>query len=249
MFGFKGNKFILILSLVINVIMAFLLFYVSYLKSDIFLRALSKIGLSDYRIENTRYKIERRCLNGWDNTLRKMDINVDAVFYGNSITYESDFQKFFPNKKICNLGCNRDNLDDLIHRSFLISSVTPQKIFILGGINGLIEMPMNDFQKKYMLLVDTIIKQNPCSEIYLQSLLPVNTSMDVGGRFKWNETKIKKANNIIKNIAIDKHLKYIDLYSAYQLNDSLPRAYTRDGLHLYPGSYGIWARKIKSCLE
>lgn len=245
----RDKKVSLILSLSLNVIMLVLLYYIACIKTDFFDRGLAKIGLSNYKIEESRYLIEKRCLDGWTNTLIKMNVSADVVFYGNSITYESDFQKFFPNLKICNLGCNRDDLDDLIRRSYMINSVTPRKVFILGGINRLIDVSNDDFRNKYETLVDTIVKQNPEAEVYLQSLLPVNTEMELGSRYAGYIDKIKDVNEIICRISKERRLEFVDLYSAYQVNNSLPRKYTQDGLHLNHNAYQKWAKFISRYLE
>lgn len=234
----------LILSMVINVGLLFTLFYCSCVKTDLCYRALAKLGFIEYDIFKYRQQIEFRCLEGWSNCLSKQHARTDVVFYGNSITFESDFQLLFPQTYLCNLGCNRDNLDDLIYRSFIIRSVQPQKVFLLGGINSILDISLDMFEKKYKALVDTIMIQNPDVQLYLQSLLPVNIEMEIGSRYKGCQDKIKEANKIIKKISQNKGCQYIDLYSAYQVNDSMPRKYTRDGLHLYPEAYSVWAQSI-----
>lgn len=234
----------LLLSVVVNIGLIITMFYISCIKSDLCYRVLSKTGLIEYDVANVRHQIEYRCLEGWSNSLSKQNINSDVVFYGNSITYESDFQKYFPQLHVSNLGCNRDDLDDLIHRSFLIKSVHPHKIFLLGGINSIINVTLDEFEHKFIVLVDTIRKQNPYAQLYLQSLLPVNVEMEIGSRYRDCHRKIKEANQIIKKIALSKGYQYVDLYSFYQINDSMPRKYTRDGLHLYSEAYSIWAQAI-----
>lgn len=247
----KGTFFVksLTLSIILNICLILTLFYYLCIKTDMCYKALAKIGIVEYNIADVRHSIEYRCLEGWNNCLRKLHIQTDVVFYGNSITYESDFQQFFPKKRVCNLGCNRDDLDDLIHRSFIIKGVQPRKIFVLGGINRLNEMSLDDFEQKYSLLVDTIIKQNPSSHLYLQSMLPVNVEMEIGSRYEGNLDKIKQANQIIKNISERKKCTYVDLYSLYQDHDTMPKKYTRDGLHLHSDAYLIWAQLIEPYVE
>lgn len=244
----KIDVWLLYTSIIINIVLMMSLLYITCIKTDLCNKMIAKIGLIEYNDAGVRHQIEYRCLEGWENCLNKQNDTIDIVFYGNSITYESNFQRSFPNLKICNLGCNRDNLDDLIHRSFLIKSVHPRKVFILGGINSILDIKLEKFEEKYNALVDMIIIQNPDAKIYLQSLLPVNILMEVGVRYKGCQDKIKEANNIIKKISQNKGCYYVDLYSAYQINDSMPRKYTRDGLHLYPEAYSIWVKAIYSFL-
>lgn len=232
-----------------SVLFNVLLILILCLKTDLCEKALAKIGLKDYDYLGVRHQIEYRCLEGWANCLNKQNASIDVVFYGNSITYESNFQDLFSELNICNLGCNRDDLDDLIHRSFIIKGIHPKKIFVLGGINNFISISLQEFNHKYSILVDTLLAQNPSSQLYLQSLLPVNVEMELGSRYIDCQEKIKDANKIIKTISQSRGCHFVDLYSAYQVNDSLPRKYTRDGLHLLPYAYAIWAEAITSHLQ
>ena len=200
----------LVLSLVGNICLLCIIMYLSFIKTDISKKVLAKIGIVDYNPAIYRHQLEYRCLEGWANSLSKLQIKADIVFYGNSITYESNFQNYFPQLRVCNLGCNRDDLEDLIHRSFLIHKVCPSKIFVLGGINNLMEISIEDFKEKYNTLVDTIIAQNPNAKLYLQSLLPVNINMELGSRYTGNLDKIKKANQIIKDISKAKRCFFVE---------------------------------------
>lgn len=238
----KGNA--LFWSIVLNVIVGTMLIYVSCIKTDFGKRCLIKVGIVKRDTIPFSWHPEFPRIEGWANSLTKMKIKVDAVFYGNSITFQSNFQDSFPQAKICNLGCNFDDLDDLINRSFLIKSVQPDMIFILGGINKFYNTSLDVFQKKYELLIDTIICQNPQAQIYLQSMLPVNSSLRYGKRYSHCANKIKDANLIIKRISDTRGCTFIDLYSLYSESDSLPSEYTEDGLHLKPEAYTLWSAKI-----
>ena len=242
------TKFLL-LSILINIMVFLLLSYICCVKTDLCKRVLSNLGLICYDSNIVRHQIEYRCLEGWSNCLSKQGVKTDIVFYGNSITYESDFQQYFSQFNICNLGCNRDDLDDLIHRAFIIQNVQPRKIFVLGGINRLTDVSLEEFKLKYAALVDTIRMHIPAAQLYLQSMLPVNVELEIGARYDGCVDKIKKANEIIKEISNCKSCTYVDLYSAYQEKDTLPRIYTRDGLHLNPEAYSIWAHIIKPYVE
>lgn len=231
-------------SIALNVIVVIMLIYVSCIKTDFGKRCLIKVGLLEKRSISFSSSPEFSRIEGWANSLTKMDINADAVFYGNSITFQSDFQKSFPQAKICNLGCSFDDLDDLINRSFIIKSVQPDMIFVLGGINKLYDITLDVFQQKYEMLVDTIIHQNPQAQIFLQSMLPVNPTLRYGKQYSHCIKKIKDANQIIKRLSDTKGCIYIDLYSLYSENDSLPSKYTEDGLHLKPEAYLLWSELI-----
>ena len=237
--------YILLFSFIMNLLMAYTIFY----KTDIYAKLRYRLGYGENPVIVYKHKTEFRCLQGWTNTLSKLNLDADVVFYGNSLTYESDFRDYFPNLKIVNLGCNMDMLDDLINRVYMIRTVNPKRIFVLGGINYFKETPIDSFYKKYQTLVDSITLQNPKAKVFLQSLLPVNPTIGVGTIYSDCIDKIKNANEIICKIANEKGCEYVDLYSAYQVNDTLPSKFTRDGLHLFPDYYSIWAASIKPYME
>lgn len=232
---------IVLISFLLNVFCGYIIIY----KTDVCQKIIYKLGLGENPAMVNKRKIEFRCIQGWENTLRKMNVNADIVFFGNSITFESNFQEVFPELEIVNMGCNKDMIDDLINRAYMIKSVHPKKIFVLGGINNFNATPLDIFKIKYETLVDSIKIYNPEAIVYLQSLLPINPQKGVGTIYVDCVNKIKCANEIIENICRNKNCTYIDLFSAYQVNDTLPQKYTRDGLHLYPKYYEIWADVIK----
>lgn len=239
----KLNAF-MIASLLLNILLSLLLCYLIFWKTDLYNVFLTKVGLSNYSASYSRHQIEYRCIEGWANSLNKLHKTCDVVFYGNSITYEGDFHKYFPDINICNLGCNGDNLDDLIFRSFMIKYVNPRKIFILGGINHFNYISLSDFKRKYSIMVDSVRAQNPHAQIFLQSILPFNSSMRLGVKYGGCEEKLKKANKFISELSEKKKCVFVDLYSIYQDNDSLPQRYTRDGVHLLPSAYSKWVAVI-----
>ena len=83
----------------------------------------------------------------------------------------------------------------------------------------------------------------PKSNIYLQSVLPVNKAIQ---NFNVpSKEKIIGANRIIEKICKKYKCKYIDLYSVYANGDVLPQEYSNDGVHLLPHAYNVWFYAIK----
>lgn len=172
--------------------------------------------------------------NGWTNTLQKLNYDADIAFFGNSITCMSDFQKTFPDKKVINLGYSGDAMKGMMLRMAMLKAVKPEKVFMMAGINGLKTIGIDLFAVEYKTLVDSVQTALPHSQLYLQSILPVNT--DVYDKYG-NNDKIQSVNNIIKKIAVEKGCIYIDLFSLYCKDGMLPKVLTLDGVHLYPNAY------------
>jgi len=234
------RKICLVLLIVVNLILLLSMSYVCY-KTHFINKVAIKLGIVEKEaIESPDYW----AIVGWDNTLKKLNLDVDVVFYGNSITCGSSFDKYFPNVTICNLGYPGDNLDGLTNRAYMISHVKPEKIFVMGGINGLKWMTDDVFREKYFKMVNEIKRQNPYASVYLQSILPINNSIFKKELLYGSNTKIERFNNIIKDIAEESSCVYIDLFPLYSVDNELGTEYTKDGVHLKPEHYDIWANTI-----
>lgn len=203
-----------------------------------------RIGLIEKKpIDNPNYW----CIQGWTNTLEKMNIDFDVVFFGNSITEGSSFHKYFTSTSICNLGFPGDNLDGMMLRVNQIKAVNPKKIFIMAGINGLNLQTIGVFEEKYERLVKAIKESNPHSTLHLQSILPVNNS--IAPKYVCSNEKIVNANEIIKKIAHNNNCIYIDVHQLYVKDGEMNASFSRDGVHLLPESYDAWANLLKPYMD
>lgn len=180
-------------------------------------------------------------IQGWTNTLNKLNLDVDIAFFGNSITNGSDFQSYFPHKKIINLGYAGDNILGMCRRVPMLKAVNPEKIFIMAGTNDLVHVSLEEYRRRYLLLVSSIKDSIPNATIYIESVLPSNSLM---GDYAPNE-KVQKANAIAKEISDSYGCFFIDLYSIYADDkNELPAEFTPDGVHLYTQHYDKWASFI-----
>ena len=179
---------------------------------------------------------------GWTNTVEKLHTEFDVAFFGNSITRGSDFQQFFPDKKIINFGYSGDNMIGMRRRVPMLQASHPKKIFIMAGTNDLVHISLDEYKERYIALLDAIKDSIPNAEIYIESVLPSNSQM---GHYAPNE-KVQKANEIAKSIAKTYGCTYINLYDLYaDSNNELPKELTKDGVHLHAQSYARWAETIK----
>ena len=242
----KNRNYLLWFSLLGNVLLLSVGIYIGCFKTSYITRQLQKMGLQE---KDETLIADYWCIRGWTNTLEKLDLNVDVVFFGNSITYGCNFDKQFPHLSICNLGYPGDNLDGMLRRIDQIKVVHPKNVFVMAGINGLSNQSQQEFMTKYSILVDSINKVVPTSRVFLQSILPVNPTMDAGKTYKGKTDKIVAGNDAIRRIAKERECVYIDLYNLYAKDNIMPSELTRDGVHLYPKSYDRWAEVIRKYLE
>ena len=238
------KKCMLWISLVGNALLLALVIFVGCIKTNYVPSRLERLGIM--KIDPTK-RGDYWCIIGWTNTLEKLHLDVDVVFFGNSITRGSSFETYFPDVKICNLGYSGDNTDGMLLRVKQIKVVNPEKVFVMAGINGLHIQSESVFTEKYATMVDSIKQTVPTAKIYLQSILPVNPSMKAGKSF--TKEKIARCNELVRKIAEQKGCVYIDLYRLYAVDGIMPEELTRDGVHLYPEAYHRWAEEIRKYIE
>lgn len=238
------KKVVLGVSLIGNVLLFAITIFIGCVKTDYINSKLERLGIM--KIDPVK-RGDYWSIQGWTNTLEKLHLDMDVVFFGNSITRGSCFEKYFPNVKICNLGYPGDNTDGMLLRVKQIKVVNPEKVFVMAGINGLHIQTEEVFTEKYATMVDSIKLAVPTAKIYLQSILPVNPSMKAGKVF--SKEKIARCNELVQKIAEEKGCVYIDLYKLYAVDGIMPKELTRDGVHLYPEAYDRWAEEIRKYVE
>ena len=217
-----GGKIILVLSIFLN------LFFVS-----------------KYFRDKELYRPSRgQAILGWTNSIKKLNQKFDVAFFGNSITRNSDFTRYFKDCKIINLGCGGDRLQDMLLRMDMLKAAKADKIFVMAGINGSKDISLQEFSSLYSQLIDSIKYNNNTSEIFIQSILPISKCMENKESYASND-KIRKMNDIISNLCKQKNIVYIDLFDAYFKNGELPFKMTKhDGIHISDENYNIWASLI-----
>ena len=158
------------------------------------------------------------------------------VFLGDSITSRYDLSKYYKRYNVVNsgIGGNQTNdiLSDLDNRVY---KYNPTKVFLLIGTNDLVYSNMtNDGIKDNIdKIINNIHEKYPDCKIYLESIYPINDSVNKEIVETRTNTSIKDLNSKIKNICNDSKCTYINMYDKLtDRNGNLIRIYTVDGLHL-----------------
>ena len=167
--------------------------------------------------------------------------STDAVFFGDSITCDGNFDELFPGLRIVNLGVYGDTLADLLRRVPEVGEQHPKKIFLLGGINSLDPDNAEKCLREYAELLGALRAACPKAELIVQSVLPVGAEADWSGEI--NET-VRRFNEGLKTLAERRGCPFVDLYVLYEKDGSLDPALTRDGIHLNHTAYGPWAETV-----
>jgi lysophospholipase L1-like esterase len=170
------------------------------------------------------------------------------LFIGDSLTEWFDLERYFPGKAIVNEGIAGDTTFGLLERIDGIMAIPAARIFLMIGINDILNgYKTDDIIENYQLLIEEIRIQSNRSELIIQSLLPVNETM-LGSFLAFNKI-ILKINAVISEYCHDCSITYLDLYDSFLLGHELNPRYTTDGAHLSLAGYQLWAEKLKAFLS
>ncbi len=171
----------------------------------------------------------------------------DIVFLGNSITAGTDWAKLLELPQAKNRGISGDITFGVLDRLQDIVDGKPAKIFILIGINDVSrDIPDSVIVGNYKKIISTIRKGSKRTQIYFNTLLPVNSSFEKFKNHYGKDEHILYLNEQIRSM-VAKNVTIVDLYPVFlDQNNHLKAELTKDGLHLIPEGYKVWANFLNS---
>ena len=99
----------------------------------------------------------------------------------------------------------------------------------------------------YDELINLIKNQAPETQLIIQSILPVNTSIRNYGA---QNAAIQRVNQYLQKVTRDRGIPYVDLSGMFQdETGNLKAAFTDDGLHINGEGYIVWKEAIISRVE
>jgi len=180
---------------------------------------------------------------------KKMPDQVhEVVFLGNSITEGGKWQELFPKvKHVINRGVSGDVTYGILARMDEVLSSNPDKIFLLSGINDVKRGTPNEvIVENFVRLIKLVQSKSPKTQLYIQSVLPVNIAMLPATYSKLSNEKINDLNKSLKDICNTYKVNYINLKPVFaDQNGEMRKELTIDGLHLRQASYILWADHLK----
>lgn len=171
----------------------------------------------------------------------------DIVFFGNSITDGGEFDELFGNEKVKNRGISGDVVAGLRERLHQAVDNGPSKIFILIGINDIANgLSPAEIAAQYDLLLAEMRRAAPRTEIYVQSVMPIDNDFQVYGRLNGKEALVTELNALLEPLAAKHGAVYVDLWPALAdpATGKIKKEFTNDGLHLLGAGYKAWAAAI-----
>jgi len=171
----------------------------------------------------------------------------DIIFLGNSITAGTDWAKLLDLPQAKNRGISGDITFGVLQRLQDVIDGKPAKIFILIGINDISRnIPDSVILRNYKTMIARIRKGSKKTKIYFNTLLPVNTAFEKFKKHYGKDQHILWLNDEIRKFEA-KNVTVIDLYPNFTDQDKHLRAeLTKDGLHLIPAGYQVWADFLKN---
>lgn len=169
------------------------------------------------------------------------------IFLGNSITEGGDWAKLIGDSAAVNRGISGDitfgvlkRLDDVIRRK-------PEKLFILIGINDIAkDIPDAVIADNCRQIIKRVKAGSPKSQIFLQSLMPVNPFTPKFPQHFNKNNHVVHTNQMLLKVARKTGCHFINLFPIFMDAQQLMRAdLTYDGLHLNEKGYKIWVTYLK----
>ncbi len=179
------------------------------------------------------------------------DTKKEIIFLGNSITDGGEWTELFKNSNIKNRGISGDVTDGVLNRLDEVVKSKPLKIFIMIGVNDLAAGKTPDYiLVNYSHILAKIKEASPNTQVYVQSILPVNKTFGMFPNHTNKGQEIKEINKRLKEMTINFDYTFIDL--TFVFSDKAGRLneqYTNDGLHLMGKGYLVWKDAIKKYIE
>lgn len=171
------------------------------------------------------------------------------VFLGDSITDFYPLDEYYENIPVVNSGISGNKTTDILGQlDARVYQYNPTKVILLIGTNDLAED--SDLAEKQVLenikkIVSSIRKNRSCAQIYIQSIYPVNKSVNASMVGNRNPDRIKRINKKLNSYCKKEKLTFINMYEhLVDENNNLKEKYTEDGLHLNSLGYVVVTREI-----
>lgn len=169
------------------------------------------------------------------------------VFLGNSITEGGKWKQLLKDSTVINRGISGDNTFGVLARMDEIVKLKPSSLFILIGTNDLSKkIPDEAIIENIFTIVSRIKAGSPKTKIFVQSILPVNETVERFPQQFNNGMHINTINDQLARYATRLRYTYVDLYGKFiDSQGKLDAKYTFDGLHLNAAGYQHWVDVLK----
>jgi lysophospholipase L1-like esterase len=184
-------------------------------------------------------------------------VDNNYLFLGDSITEQYDLKEYFKDYPVVNSGVSGDVTSSIVENmKKRVYDYNPSKVFLLIGINDLRKgNDVSEIVSNTKEIIELIKENRPYSEIYLESIYPINKTDDdkISDSVKdieFDNEKIIEVNNLLKDLAKDEKITYVDLYNKLIDDDgNLNISYTKDGLHISSEGYECITKELMKYIK
>ncbi len=176
--------------------------------------------------------------------------STTIVMLGNSLTENGKdwTERIGTTKHVVNRGIIGDNTVGMTERLRQITPYRPKAIFLMAGINDMVgNTTYEQVANRVISLIEAIRQQSPSTELFVQSILPIN---ETNGRWKTlagRTDDIPFANMLIRAYCETHGITFVNIFPRMVRGHSnmLRPELTNDGLHLTDQGYRVWAFELK----
>ncbi len=167
---------------------------------------------------------------------------TSVVFLGDSITAGGDWQSWFPERTVHNLGVAGDTSDDVISRMDSVVALRPGLVALLIGTNDLpARHSVEHLVRNIEYIMVSLRRELPGARLLVQSIMP---------RGREFAAQIQDANRHVRQFAPSINSHYLDLWPALALEDGeIDPEFSTDRVHLTPAGYQAWLSELHPALE
>jgi lysophospholipase L1-like esterase len=160
---------------------------------------------------------------------------------GDSITALADWNTLLPSFDVTNRGKPRDTTAGVLGRLDDIVAMHPRCVAVMIGINDLLSVKRKGVQQilqNYIAIVDRLNTSG--STVIVQSILVTSDTSENASVFDIDRALAEMCRQSGRCL-------YLDLNSTIASTGAIPDS--RDGIHLGPNSYKIWADTLTPLLN
>lgn len=184
-------------------------------------------------------------------------VDNNYLFLGDSITEQYDLKEYYEDYPVVNSGVSGDFTSSIVENmKKRVYDYNPSKVFLLIGINDLRNgKDVSEIVSNTKEIIKLIKENRPYSEIYLESIYPINKTdddkiSDSVRDIEFDNEKIIEVNDLLKDLAKDEKITYVDLYNKLIDDDgNLNISYTKDGLHISSEGYECITKELMKYIK
>ena len=180
--------------------------------------------------------------------------STTIVMLGNSLTENGKdwAQRIGTTKNVVNRGIIGDNTVGMTERLYQITPFKPKAIFLMAGINDMVGNTTYEVVAQHVIsLIEAIRSQAPQTQLFVQSILPIDETEGHWRTLAGRTDDIPFANMLIKAYCETHDIVFVDPFHRMTRGHSnqLRTELSGDGLHLSEQGYRVWAFELKKYIN